>query len=63
MGLRDIHLKARKANDYLVASAFQMMTDSRSPTLIAGDFNTRPDSLPCWRLYQELGYKDAFPNL
>ena len=51
---------ARKANDYLLASAFEMMTTTRLPTLIAGDFNARPESLPCWRLFQELGYKDAF---
>ena len=29
---------ARKANDYLLASAFEIMTNTRLPTLIAGEF-------------------------
>ena len=51
---------SKRANDYLLASAFDIMTTCRLPCLIAGDFNIRPDILPCWHLYQSMGFKDAF---
>ena len=52
--------ESRRANDYLLASAFQLLTETRLPTIIAGDFNIRPEALPCWTLYRDMGYVDAF---
>ena len=52
--------ESRRANDYLLASAFQLLSETRLPTIVAGDFNIKPKDLPSFALYQELGYVDAF---
>ena len=52
--------ESRRANDYLLASAFQLMCETRLPTIVAGDFNIRPEALPSWNLFRDLGFVDAF---
>ena len=59
-GLTGSSLEARKANDYLLASIYHLATQVRTPVLVGGDFNVRPEVLPSYELFARKGFMDAF---
>ena len=53
------HAQAKQLNDSLLQQVLDIAADGGVPTLIAGDFNVRPQSLACWPAFQNLGYQEV----
>ena len=53
------HAHHRESNNYLLRSAWDRMTVSALPTLLAGDFNCDVTALPAWDHFQAKGYLTA----
>ncbi len=51
---------ARRANDYLLASIYEISARARLPVIIGGDFNVRPPQLASFDLFRQQGYVEAF---
>ena len=49
-----------RANDTLFAYVYDLAVQANMPFIIGGDFNTQISSLPCFRLFQQLGVVEAF---
>ena len=53
------HAQAKERNEALMLQVLALISDGGLPTLIAGDFNVRPQSLPCWPSFRALGFQEA----
>ena len=59
-GIPRSHVDASTLNSWLLEAAFERITQSRVPALIAGDMNCDVTSLEIWSRFQQLGYVEAF---
>ena len=59
-GVTGMTPNSRKANDYLLATIFEVAAVARLPVVIGGDFNIRPTSLPSFELFRQQGFVEAF---
>ena len=58
-GLPSSHADSKAVNQHLHTEVLRRLAASKVPTLIAGDFNVRVQSLPCWEQYVQLGFHEA----
>ena len=59
-GIPQSHAEARQLNTFLLEAAFQRVTSSRVPSIIAGDMNLDVTSLDVWAHFAQLGFVEAF---
>ena len=53
------HSQAKQLNEALLQHVLDLVADGGVPTVIAGDFNIRPQALPCWPAFQALGFQEV----
>ena len=54
------HTAAAAKNDQLFSEIAEMVSTSPVPALIGGDFNVDVTALPCWQVFQRMGYAEFF---
>lgn len=59
-GVTGMTPNSRKANDYLLATIFEVAAVAKLPVVIGGDFNIRPTNLPSFELFRQQGFVEAF---
>ena len=55
-GFPTCHVHAAAKTNMLLSWAYQRATASQIPTLIGGDMNASPQTLPIWSAFQQLGW-------
>ncbi|CAE7020860.1 unnamed protein product [Symbiodinium sp. KB8] len=53
------HTQAKQLNATLLQHVLDLVADGGVPTVIAGDFNIRPQALPCWPAFQAMGFQEV----
>ena len=54
------HSDAAARNDALLCQVLKVVSDGGAPAIVGGDFNTSPQSLPCWQHFLDQGYREVF---
>ena len=58
-GIPQSHPNALETNDFLMQKAFERVSLSHVPAVVAGDWNCDPTALPAWASFAQLGYAEA----
>ena len=59
-GFPSNHTNAKKYTDILLSHIYQIVTMAKMPYLIGGDFNLRPNDLPIYQAFQNIGAVEMF---
>ena len=59
-GVQPSAVDAFVKNNSLWQAVLQIVSSCDMPTLIAGDFNMKPQKLQMWHCFEEMGYKEVF---
>ena len=60
-GFPDNHTyQGKKLTDLLLSHVYNIVTETKLPFIIGGDFNTPPHELPCFEAFKNIGTKEVF---